>query len=94
VIKRVDLGNNCVILLEPGAPFPVIKYEYSPGAKIEETSDVAIVTPVFVHDPSSGLLDFNSVFVRATSSSKPFGPSVTGSWSKRGVSTEVVSMRP
>jgi hypothetical protein len=94
VIKRDELGNNCVILLEPGAPFPVIEYEDNPGAKIGETSDVAIPTPVFVHDPSSGLLDCSSVFVRATSSSKPFGASVMGSWSKRGVSAGAVSMRP
>ncbi len=77
-----------------GSPFPVIKYEVSPAANIGKFVDVAIPTPVFIHDASNWLLDCNSIFVRAASMSNPFGASVTGSWSRRAVSAVTVSISP
>jgi hypothetical protein len=64
--------------LGPDIPTPAIRYADNPGAKIGKLFDVAILTPVFVHDASIILLEYFRVFTRESSSSKPFGASVDG----------------
>ena len=51
-----------------------------------------MVTLDDVHEVRSFVLLIR--FVLASSSNKPFGVRVTGSWSKRGMSTGTISIRP
>jgi hypothetical protein len=77
-------------------PEPVIRY-----ALISEEKNgkrdiiVSTTTPLLAHVVAFSILfERVSKFVRASSRSKPFGASVTGSWSKRGVSARATSIRP
>ena len=54
--------------------------------------ETVMVDLALVHNVRS--LDLVTMFVLASSRSKPFGAPVTGSWSKRGVFTGTISMRP
>jgi hypothetical protein len=59
---------------------------------IGKSVDVVVDTWAWVQ--AERTLDLGSKFVPAASSNKPFGAPVTGSWSKRGVFTGAISMRP
>jgi hypothetical protein len=63
-------------------------------AKIGKFVVVVKVTLALTQDASDRSLDWSTKFVRASSSNKPLGVRVTGSWSNRGVFAWTTSMRP
>ncbi len=60
-----------------------------------DTAALAFIVELKTCQPVAPMLpEFKIKFVRDSSRSKPLGASVTGSWSKRGVSAGTTSTRP
>ena len=72
-----DAGKIYHKFLAEETPFPVI-IDTPAEANIGKFVEVAILVPLRIHTPLNRLLVCNSVLVRGTSRSKPFGASVTG----------------
>ncbi len=79
VVNGVKLQDMTFV---PLTPVPFINHTFS-LPKMKKSVEDVVVTLILPHAVLENLLDLIFEFVRAFSRSKPFGVSVTGSWSKR-----------
>ncbi len=85
IVRNIALVSFCPLAVNRKTP---------PIENMGKSVEFVTIVLAFSHTALVNVFDCVKMFVRASSSNKPFGAPVTESWSKRGVSAGAISMRP